>query len=783
MEQMNGVRTAYDSIVAGIDIAMAGGQREVQTVKRDEEVIETVAMHGLRHYRVPLPSRPTAITVTVSRTAGAAPVALWGSTTASCERPTAKSHDLRGKDEKLLYEHAILTTDHDNEEAAAVDRRQAVPRCRDLFVTVEAEAGECTYRLSVHFGHVKIVLTRSELASQVQKIKAGWETRLRELQREPAQLEEFKEHVRQLQDSVKLKKTDLYRGKDFTEKNVNSVRQCTPRGKLMHAQENALRTCLRQDEVHHRRERTEAETEKRKMKWLLQKNDQREQSDVARQFVEKEQQRQVAWFKKLAAISFLQIVRKEHEAMQSSQQFMTDKLSSAGRIHQFVVRCLSYKRKNDLYKNVIRFRTAVTVYARVVRPAVACASQPVIRAFLDQYAFHRESPSLVGALHRFRSRVLAIQKWWQMKKRARKAFVSLFRPYWLEIQSRMCREDEAKEAEEKQVANSFESDMRMRALGSAGAAGNGVRKSVGSRKSQVGNLLGGDAAGKPMRQAIPGGQGDRKSVVGALGDFASRKSVAHGPGSSRRSMAPAMPRASLHLHRPMHLKAKPKLATYLESDDEDSEQDVPDYVVNVVLYEYITILQRTHPARVKAWQHEMQNEEFSKDVEGFMTKGFQGDAIQNVFHRPKPRAVYIDVAELGMKVRETIDEWEAGTFRWMTMNRNRLLRGPWKAWKSRARTDHSPAKSNFRGVSCVHTQEARNLFASIPRCADGHVIDPHASVPGRKNSTADLMRRAAAKTTVVNVLSGNVSRKGRTSKVPLPLGPSPVLEGVAEEEM
>merc|ERR1712032_384056 len=136
-----------------------GGDCPTRLMKQDEQIAERLPLRGTRQYKIPLPSRPTAITITIGKLTGIAPL-LWGST--SCERPSAKSHSLRGKDQKLVYEHAILHAIEDDEDMANFDRRHAVPHCRELFVTAEADKGECSYELSVSFSHMKIVLSRDE---------------------------------------------------------------------------------------------------------------------------------------------------------------------------------------------------------------------------------------------------------------------------------------------------------------------------------------------------------------------------------------------------------------------------------------------------------------------------------------------------------------------------------------------------------------------------------------------------------------------------------------------
>mmetsp|Transcript_124760 Transcript_124760/g.216324 ORF Transcript_124760/g.216324 Transcript_124760/m.216324 type:complete len:766 (-) Transcript_124760:45-2342(-) len=618
---------AFENIVAGIDSALAGGYCTTKTVKRDETIQERVDLHAVRHYKVPLPSRPTVVTVIVTRTSGAAP-ALWAST--SAERPSSKNYELKGKasgslEERIVYEHAISADE--GEENATIDRRQAVPRCRELYVTVEAEAGECAYRLHVNWTNIKIVLTRNEISSQVQKIRRGWEARLGELQREPGQREQFEEHVRTLQDIMYDKKKELYGGKDFTQRNLRDAPVSDTRARIVKLQNQALTRCQRTDLARAAREKMERETMRNNVAWLNKseiRRQQREQQELQRQQEQREKDRQCEWLQRLAAIAFVEQTKQRSKELMEMQAITRERMRAAGLIHRWVLQRLCYRQRNKLYKNVIHLRMALAGYVRHCRPAALCASEPVIRMFLDQYAFARESPSITGGFRRFRARVVMIQKWWFQLKTIRLAYISLFMPMWCEILTRVYKEMAVEQVRQEEVRAQEEETARKKAM-----------------------------------------QG---RVTGVL-EVPSIKNPRRGSNLLQRqsTMRSIRTRGSLEDDGPM---TKEELLKHIEA----TQDKIPSYISHMVLKDYIKSMQRSHQDRLAQWKSQIRKTQLAHDVEVFSGRTDHQHALK------KPRVVYIDPDELEAEVKKTIAIWDNGGYKHIRHNRLRLVKRVFNKW-------------------------------------------------------------------------------------------------------
>eukprot|EP00435_Cladocopium_sp_Y103_P074085 s126_g46.t1 len=119
----------------GLGVAEDRGAAEqglrIKPVKQDEVVLESFKVQEVKHYKVILPSRPMVVTIAVTRTSGATSPQLFGSTVT--KRPTSMDNEFKGKEDKLIYQHAILpSTDADGEDRAEppVPPRVSVPNCR-----------------------------------------------------------------------------------------------------------------------------------------------------------------------------------------------------------------------------------------------------------------------------------------------------------------------------------------------------------------------------------------------------------------------------------------------------------------------------------------------------------------------------------------------------------------------------------------------------------------------------------------------------------------------------
>jgi len=634
---------AFENLVEGINAAIAGGDSvaPIRALRRDEVVSETLPARGVRHYKIALPSRPTSVTVSVTRVAGMVP-ALWGST--GVERPTLRSHEMRSSHDRLVYEHALAAAD-ELDESVGLDRRKSAPPCRELFVTAEAEAGESSFKLQVTFGQIKIVLSRAEIASQMQKIRRGWEARVATLQQEPAVREQFEEHVKTIAEDKRKQKVDNHRGVNFLERNMRQVPEASPRKALARLQKKALLGFAKHDEVSSRRELVEEESERCKVDWLNRSEERRllrleeqERLELARRVEEMRR----AWLVRLAVNSFAVTFGREFTKRREDHAYTRRIIVSACILQKFFIRCFCKKRRWALYQNVVKMRSALSAYARVVRPAVMCASAPLLQGFLGEFAFNRESPSISSALRRFRAGVVKIQSWWQCVSNARKAHVDLFMNHWQEVQSMICRELSVEMASKERGRE-----------GNIGRAGFDRRISAAASRHAE-NTRHAENSRHPSESSRP---------------------------SSRRPTATNLQRPSatnLEEDREAFLKRVAVIEGNLDT--------VPNQIARLALWNYVGEMHRSHRPRVERWEEARKEQQFSKDLKGFGVNEEGADPTSAVV-KGRPRAVYVDFDELESIVRDNMKMWRKGGYKEIRHHRRQLISKPFRQW---ARTALQP---------------------------------------------------------------------------------------------
>jgi len=450
--EMNSVRD-FEQLVASIDAAFTGGRGAVRAVRKDEIIKESIVLHGIRHYKVSLPVRPATVIVELKRSSGLAP-SLWASTVH--ERPGPKNAEMRGKDARIVYEHAFGADDTD-EIAAQVDRRCAVPKCKDLFVTVSADMGECTFTLAVTIAPIKIKLTRAELAVQVQKIRSGWESRVFAIQHEPAQRELFDERLKKIESEMSVRKHELYGQNNFMAKNAKAVQDALPIARFHNRKRAAVDRLSHHEETLRRREETERKTEEHRKDWLEKAEERKRHRELEEKLIhvarEKASMYQ-SWFTRLLVFSFAERVQRDMRDKKDVREFLKHQALCTGLVNRFILRSTVWKRRRSLYHNVCTFRAALATYCRVVRPAVRSNAQPIVCLFLSQYAFHREVPNIRGTLGKFRAKIVLVQHWWRMKLIIRSAYRELLTPFWEKAQLKVCMEEAATESAKVEALNS-----------------------------------------------------------------------------------------------------------------------------------------------------------------------------------------------------------------------------------------------------------------------------------------------------------------------------------------
>lgn len=313
------------------------------------------------------------------------------------------------------------------------------------------------------------------------------------------------------------------------------------------------------------------------------------------------------------------VMRASREA-RDQQQYLSQKVASAGLINQFLIRTLIAKRRTRLYYNIIRSRVAFTTFARHARIAAMNMAMPVCTEFIQKHAFHREVPSLGGALSRFRSKVIRLQKWWIKLRTIRGAYAEFFIPLWMTHQTLHYKVEAEKQAHKEHLQAMQEKENSSSSRGGRRGSGNGLgRAKPGLNQGQ------GTSAERRRRDSRDMTEAERKKSI------------------------------------------------------EASQDQLPDYVAKVVLLEYVMSMQRSFRKRMKEWKDEVEKDEFKHDLEGF---GIVDDMPEGAeAHHVKPRLVYVDMEELQALVDSSIKRWARGFWKEIRHNRFRLLRRTFKWWQ------------------------------------------------------------------------------------------------------
>lgn len=422
----------FEMMLSSIDVVLTGGRASspLQVVRRDDSVIENLHMNASRHYRVPLPNRPTAVAAILQRSSGTRPC-MWGST--SCERPSARNHDYRGKDDKLVYEHVL---GGDDDEDNLRDKHHSAPKCSDLYITVEANTGEAGYKMTIFFEPIKVALRQVRM----QKRRRGWESRAADLQRDTDAREQFEEHVQHLKEQRRLLRQLASNGVDYLQRNIEQITDAKSSERLAQAKLVCERQVSKQANAMKTREELEDTVLKKRIAWIgrgearKRQRELEEQEDIEREL---RGDRQRKWLVGLSLVAFTAKTGVHFKELREAHELMQRQLCAQAVLRSFFVRFNVRQRRLNQYRNIIKFRMGLATYARVMFPAVLTTCQTAVKTFIDCYAFNRETPSLRSTLQQFRARVVLIQRVYRRKKMCRSMYVQLFFPMWLDIQDRI----------------------------------------------------------------------------------------------------------------------------------------------------------------------------------------------------------------------------------------------------------------------------------------------------------------------------------------------------------
>mmetsp|Transcript_112987 Transcript_112987/g.269334 ORF Transcript_112987/g.269334 Transcript_112987/m.269334 type:complete len:748 (+) Transcript_112987:92-2335(+) len=608
----------------------ADGAR-LRPVKQDDMVLETLKMQEMRYYKVAVPSRPVVVTVTVTKTSGVMPC-LWGSTLN--RRPNNMDNDYKGKDDKLVYEHAVLPSEGEEVNDA---KRVTAPSCREFYFSLDSHRGECTLKFVVTFSNFKI---KDDVFSPKARARRGWEARLAEVTKTPQSREEFEERLQAMQSKRRQKIEEISRGQNFLEANQLRLACETSPQRHVQLQKRALLACHRRDVAFLRRERLEEEKEERHVQWMSRaenKRREREQQELQQSLQLEMQMRQQSWLTKIFTASFVKTVAGQFQERRTELEKLRREFASATVLDSLFRRTLVRKRRNMIWRNAIKLRMAMTVYARTVLPMVKALSAPLITDFLTKNSFSKEAPSIHSVFSHYRASVIRIQRFWLGIRMARKAYLHVLLPVWTTCERKACE--------------TYHKDQE--------AAARAAAKAQDEKMAQIEGVLDGKEGKRTPRSSRPESK-DR----GANKD--AKKRV----------------RTTLFQVTDVQLPV---------------EEDLPGYITQLAIYSHIADMQWSFPARAKQWEASMQQAKDTAEVENFLVTSEGESSSMKQLRMSRPRKIYVDEEEIMALVRRTLDSWHRGGFVHVKANRLRVLRFGWRAFLSeRMKSNMSSAGSPGR---------------------------------------------------------------------------------------
>lgn len=478
---------------------------------------------------------------------------------------------------------------------------------------------------------MKIILTKAEISSQIQKMRGGWEAKFHELQSQPAQREEFEEHLNHVKESIQEKKKGVYGDRDFLAANVVKQSEEADLGaKILKLKKKALQKCAQQDEAEKRREVSDKARQEKLQEWLT-RSDARREAKLEQDRMRKERQTiqevQKDWLKRLVVVCYTEKLKATSLKARELKRYLAQKTVSARTISMFILRCMSFKRRQKLYTNIVRARLAFTAYARHARLGVFHGSMPIVRSFMQMEGVQQEANSLSGALRQFKKKVVTIQRWWRGFLIMRLAYVEFFLPLWMEIQ----QEAYSRQAEVEALKH------------------HGHENPI--------------SAHRPLLVRRNTFVAERTSI-----------SVVQAGAGARK---PSIQWPSGHHHKRRNSREEKRKAI------EEGLDRLPAWMIQILIREYIIRMQKTHINRVKAWEEDVRKDDFKHDLEGFGVvdehEHESSDSDEDPhFHRP--RSVYVDRIELEVLVKESMATWRDGGWKELRYNRSRMLKHAFKQW-------------------------------------------------------------------------------------------------------
>jgi len=655
----------YNNSVANPLHADAGSR--IRPVKQDEDVLETLKMREIKNFKVALPTRPAVLTITLTKTSGVAPF-LWGST--QTKRPTGGDNEFKGKEDKLVYEHAITpSTENDGEEGADPEPKKVVaPSCREFYFAVDASRGECTFKLVATFGSIKMP---DAFSPKVAKTRHGWEARLAEVTKTAQTREEFEDKLQAMQLRRKQKLEEVSRGQNFLEKNqMRLALETSPPQRLAKLQKKAILASHRREVTSQTRQRLDEEKELRHVEWMSRadnKRREREEQELRRATELQTEARHKAWLSCIVMVSFVKTVMGRSTERRSELDKLRREFASATVLHSLLRKCLVKKRRNMIWRNAILLRMAVTVYARTALPMMKAIAAPLLKEFVSKNAFNKvytiaaaptqnkgaawehraylafptNKPRIHTVISHYRASVMRIQRFWLCIRMMRRAYLTILMPVW--------------EACEQKAYEAYNQDLE--------AAEKARAKAQDEKMAQIEGVLDSPKGKSPKNRGGP---------VSA-------------PSSKEKAKAGRSRLAGTLVDSSAAGASKVRV-----------EEPLPRYIAELVLYDHIAALQRSFIGRVRKWDESLQQAKDNAELENFLNTADSENSSVKQLRMTRPRKIYVDEEEIMPIVRRTLYLWHQGSYIYVKNNRLRIMRFGFKAFMNVDRLKQMSGKTGPR---------------------------------------------------------------------------------------
>jgi len=137
------------------------------------------------------------------------------------------------------------------------------------------------------------------------------------------------------------------------------------------------------------------------------------------------------WLKAIIAISVATRIGARISHDRGWREHLREREAACFKIHCWMFRASTRRRKRILYQNIVRLRVGVLVACRTLQLTEACMAQPTLLWFLQSHTGHKVKPHLLGSIKDFIFKVKKLQRTWRRIQLQRIARVEALLPHFL----------------------------------------------------------------------------------------------------------------------------------------------------------------------------------------------------------------------------------------------------------------------------------------------------------------------------------------------------------------